>query len=283
MFDTIIIGKGPAGISAAIYLKRFNFNPLVIGKDYGALETKTVIDNYFGLPHIDGKELIQKGIDQAKDLGIEVLTEEVISIEYGNPFKVITNKNEYEAKSIFIATGKSRQKLIVKNLKDYEGKGVSYCAICDGFFYRNKNIGIVGSSDFMISEFNTLKKFSQNITVFTNGEDTKLEYDNIIKSKIKSLYGENHLEGVILEDDSKVELDGLFIAVGSANAQSFAKHLGLMLDESNNIIVNNFKTNLDGIFAGGDTIGGLLQVSKASSDGANASLEIKKYLDSLKK
>ena len=283
MFDTIIIGKGPAGISAAIYLKRFNFNPLVIGKDYGALETKTVIDNYFGLPHIDGKELIQKGIDQAKNLGIEVLTEEVISIEYGNPFKVITNKNEYEAKSIFIATGKSRQKLIVKNLKDYEGKGVSYCAICDGFFYRNKNIGIVGSSDFMISEFNTLKKFSQNITVFTNGEDTKLEYDNIIKSKIKSLYGENHLEGVILEDDSKVELDGLFIAVGSANAQSFAKHLGLMLDESNNIIVNNFKTNLDGIFAGGDTIGGLLQVSKASSDGANASLEIKKYLDSLKK
>jgi thioredoxin reductase (NADPH) len=282
MYDTIIIGNGPAGISAAIYLKRFNFNPLVIGKDLGSLGYTSYIDNYYGFDHIKGTDLILKGIEQAKNLGIDVVNDEVIAIEYGtNCYIVKTKGNTYEGTSVFLATGKARNKLNVKNLQAFEGKGVSYCAICDGFFYRNKRLGIVGSGDFMKNELDTLKKFTKDIIIFTNGETTDQEGFTVVNDKIVSLYGEDDLSGVETEH-GKYDLDGLFIAYGTANAVSFAKHLGLVLDSQNNIVVKDFQTNIPGIFAGGDVIGGLLQVSKAVGDGANASIEIKKYIQSKK-
>lgn len=278
MYDTIIIGNGPAGISAAIYLKRFNFNPLVIGKDLGSLGYTSYIDNYYGFDHIKGTDLILKGIEQAKNLGIDVVNDEVIVIEYGaNGYIVKAKGNTYEGTSVFLATGKTRNKLNVKNLQAFEGKGVSYCAICDGFFYRNKRLGIVGSGDFMKNELDTLKKFTKDIIIFTNGETTDQEGFTVVNDKIVSLYGEDNLNGVETEH-GKYDLDGLFIAYGTANAVSFAKHLGLVLDSQNNIVVKDFQTNIPGIFAGGDVIGGLLQVSKAVGDGANASIEIKKYI-----
>jgi thioredoxin reductase (NADPH) len=282
MYDTIIIGNGPAGISAAIYLKRFNFNPLVIGKDLGSLGYTSYIDNYYGFDHIKGTDLILKGIEQAKNLGIDVVNDEVIAIEYGTNCYIVKAKgNTYEGTSVFLATGKARNKLNVKNLQAFEGKGVSYCAICDGFFYRNKRLGIVGSGDFMKNELDTLKKFTKDIIIFTNGETTDQEGFTVVNDKIVSLYGEDNLSGVEAEH-GKYDLDGLFIAYGTANAVSFAKHLGLVLDSQNNIVVKDFQTNIPGFFAGGDVIGGLLQVSKAVGDGANASIEIKKYIQSKK-
>ncbi len=283
MYDTIIIGNGPAGISGAIYLKRFNYNPLVIGKDLGALENSSYIDNYYGVKHIKGSDLIESGIEQAKELGIDVLKDEVVSIEYSsNGFLVKTVSNSYEAKTVFLTTGKTRTKLLAKNLKEYEGKGISYCAICDGFFFRNKKIGLVGNSHFMKSELEVLKKFSKDITIFTNGLDTDVSDVAIEKEKIVSFVGDtNSLTG--LDTETKhYDLDACFIAIGSANAFSFAKHLGLQIDENNNIVVKDFMTNIPGIFAGGDIIGGLPQVAKAVCDGALASLEIKKYLSKMK-
>jgi thioredoxin reductase (NADPH) len=278
MYDSIVIGQGPAGVTCAIYLKRYNLNPLVIGKDFGALETKTVIDNYYGIAHIDGKELIQKGINQAKDLGIEFYNDEVISLDIFDGLKVICKNKTFETKSIFIATGKERTKLILPNLKNFEGKGISYCATCDGFFYKKKRIGIVGDGAYMLSELEVLKKFSDDVFVFTNGKDLEVDNTKTYKEKIKDVYGSDTLQGVELIDGTKVDLDGLFIAVGSAGALSFGKHLGLELDDKSNIVVKNYMTNIDGIFAGGDAIGGLLQVSKATGDGAQAALMIKNYL-----
>ena len=276
MYDVVVIGQGPAGISCAIYLKRFNLNPLVIAKDYGTLSINTKIENYYGIESIDGKELIQKGIDQAKSLGIEVINEEVLDIETYPSLEVITKNNRYQAKSIFLALGKSKEKAFIKGLKDYEGKGVSYCATCDGFFYRKKKIGIIGSDDYMLKELDVLKNFSNDIYVFSDKE-LDIEGVNVINEKIIEVYGNDYLEGVkTINDDYKI--DGLFVALGSQNGFSFAKHLGIMLDENNNIVVNNYMTNIDGIFAGGDVIGGLLQIVKAASDGANAAIEIKKYL-----
>ena len=276
MYDTIIIGQGPAGISCAIYLKRYNLNPLVIAKDYGALESDTLIENYYGIETIKGNELISKGIEQAKKLGIEVINEEVLSIENYDNFEVITKNNKYQAASIFLATGKSRQKVFAKGFKEYEGKGISYCATCDGFFYRKKRIGIMGSGDYMLSELEVLKNFTDDILIFS--EDTNLKIDNVINEKIIEFYGDEKLKGVKTLNNN-YELDALFVALGSQNGFSFAKHLGLVLDEFNNIEVNkDYMTNLDGVFAGGDVIGGLLQVAKAVSDGANAATSIKKYL-----
>ncbi len=283
MYDTIVIGNGPAGISGAIYLKRFNYNVLVIGKDLGALEGDHYIDNYYGLKHIKGSDLINSGIEQARDLGIDVLKDEVVAIEYGaNGFVVKTINSSYETKTVFLTAGKPRTKLLIGSLKEYEGKGISYCAICDGFFFRNKKIGIVGNSYYMKNELEVLKKFSSDITVFTNGLDTDVLDTKVVKDKLVTFTGdENKLTGLDTLN-AHYDLDACFIAIGSANATSFAKHLGLQIDEKDNIVVNNFMTNIPGIFAGGDIIGGLAQVSKAVCDGALASLEIKKYLSNLK-
>lgn len=283
MYDTIVIGNGPAGISGAIYLKRFNYNVLVIGKDLGALEGNHYIDNYYGLKHIKGSDLINSGIEQARDLGIDVLKDEVVAIEYGaNGFVVKTINSSYETKTVFLTAGKPRTKLLIGSLKEYEGKGISYCAICDGFFFRNKKIGIVGNSYYMKNELEVLKKFSSDITVFTNGLDTDVLDTKVVKDKLVTFTGdENKLTGLDTLN-AHYDLDACFIAIGSANATSFAKHLGLQIDEKDNIVVNNFMTNIPGIFAGGDIIGGLAQVSKAVCDGALASLEIKKYLSNLK-
>ena len=282
MYDTIIIGNGPAGISAALYLKRFNYNPLVIGKDLGSLGYTSYIDNYYGFDHIKGTDLILKGIEQAKNLGVDVITDEVTSIEYlPNGFSVKCKSTTYEGLTVLLATGKARNKLNLKNLSNLEGKGVSYCAICDGFFYRNKKLGIVGSGEFMKNELDVLKKFSQDITIFTNGEETDIKDFNVVTDKLVSLQGEDFLTAIQTEK-GEYPLDGLFIAYGTANAISFSKHLGLVLDSQNSIVVKNFQTNIPGIFAAGDVIGGLLQVSKAVGDGAEASIEIKKYLQNKK-
>ena len=268
MYDCIIIGKGPAGITCAIYLKRFNLNVLVIGEDYGALKSDNIVENYYGIRQIKGNDLIDLGIEQAKELGIEIISEKVLDID---EMKVITNNNVYEAKSIFLAMGKVRKKPI-KNINEYEGKGVSYCAICDGFFYRDKKIGIVGHEEYMKKELEILKRFTNDITIFTNGLECDIESN---KEKIIRIYGKDFVQGIETKE-GKYPLDGIFIATGLTGF-SFAKKMGLEL-KNDDIVVNKYMTNIEGIFAGGDIIGGLMQVSKAVYDGMHASMEIKKYL-----
>ncbi len=280
-YDVIIVGAGPSGISCAVYLKRFNYNVLVIKKDYGALE-KATIDNYYGFNSISGKELFDIGVNQALSLGIDVVDEEVVSIENFNDFCVKTNLFTYTSKSLYLATGKQRKKVDILNLEKYEGKGISYCAICDGFFYKKKKIAIIGSGNFMKSELEILKNFSSDIIVFTNGENLEVETDClVVTDKIVSFDGDTNLN-MITTTNNTYQIDGTFIAIGSASASDFASHMGLLLDSKKNIVIDdNFMTNIKGMFAGGDVTGGLLQVSKAVSDGALASIGIKNYLKSI--
>ena len=146
IYDAIIIGKGPAGISAGIYLKRANCHVLIIGKDGGALEKTKEIDNYYGFVNtICGKDLLQQGILQAERLGILVETDEVLSIKKEDNFTIETRNNIYHAKTVILATGTNRNTPKIKGIRELEGKGVSYCAICDAFFYRNKNVAVLGN------------------------------------------------------------------------------------------------------------------------------------------
>ncbi len=279
MKDIVIIGYGPSGISAGIYLKRYGFDPIIIGKDNGALEDAHMIENLYGSENMSGHDLAVYGQNQAKKFGIELITDEVINIEnMYEYFKIECKNHVLEAKAILLALGKSRNKFHLAS--KYEGIGVSYCATCDGFFYRKKRIGLIGNGVFMAHELDVLSKISSDITVFTNGEKLEVELPDGIKlneEKIVEFYGDGHLEGIKTKTiDTK--LDGCFIALGSQSGFSLASHLGIELKNTDIVVDENFMTNIDGIFASGDVIGGLLQVSKAISDGAIAATSISKYL-----
>lgn len=147
MYDIIIIGAGPAGISAALYAKRANSNILVLYNESTSLSKAEKIDNYYGFPGgITGEDLYENGIKQAEKLGIEIKKKEVIQIEnLGNTFNVKTENGNYEAKSIILSTGNKKVRPNIKGVKEFEGKGISYCAICDAFFYRKKNVAVIGN------------------------------------------------------------------------------------------------------------------------------------------
>ena len=265
MYDSIVIGKGPAGISCAIYLKRFNKNVLVIGKDYGSLGRASIIENYYGVGKISGLDLAKKGEEEAINLGIEVVSDEVIEID---GLTVKTKNNSYDAKSIFLATGKSN-KVNIPGINDVV---VSYCATCDGFFFRKKKIALIGSGEYMMHEYDVLKNFTTDITVFTNATGAS----DYISGKITKIFNKDGKKCIEV-NNSTYEFDGIFVAANN-DSLSIAKHLGLLMDENNKIIVENYKTNISGIFAGGDAIDGLDQVSTSVSDGAKAAIEINKFL-----
>ena len=180
MYDVIIVGAGPAGISASLYTVRRNLKTLIIYKEKSALEKSTKIENYYGFENgINGEELYNIGIKQAQNIGAEVIKDEVtnIKIEYLNRtmekkqqiFKVQTLNNEFEAKAVILATGNKKSKPNIKNIDEYEGKGISYCAVCDGFFYRNKEVAIIGNGNYAISEAMNLQNVAKSITILTNG------------------------------------------------------------------------------------------------------------------
>lgn len=279
-YDTIIIGSGPAGISCAIYLKRYGLNPLVLGNEQSVLFDAHEIENYYGIKSISGTDLYKEGIEQAKALGIDVVLDEAIDITFDMPYVIKTKLNEYKAKTILLALGSPKNKM--SKAKKFEGEGVSYCAVCDGFFYRKKKTGLVGSGDYMLHELEVLKPMIPDLTVFTNGnhvESPLLDGVKVVEEKIVSFNGEEHLESITTTNET-YEVYGCFIAEGAQSSFTFAKHLGIGLDGNNIIVDKNLMTNIPGIFAAGDCIGGLKQVVKAAADGAIAATSINKFLKS---
>lgn len=286
MVDCIIIGAGPAGVSAGIYAKRAGANVLILYSGKSNLEKTHEIQNYYGfVDGIDGKTLYNNGIEQAKKIGIEVKKEEVLNIEKEEMmFKVKTENEIYNAKSVIIATGSKKIRPNIKGIEQYEGKGISYCAICDGFFYKNKNVVVIGNGNFAINEADELKNIASNVKILTNGLEMEKEINpnyEIITKKIKEIAGEEKVQYIKFEDETKLEVDGIFIAIGQAGGNDFAKKLGLMTD-GNSIKVNeNMQTNLDGLYCCGDITGGLLQISKATYEGAKAGLDVAKYIKNI--
>lgn len=271
------------GISASIYAKRGNLNPLVIYNDKSSLEKTEKIDNYYGFENgVDGKKLYEDGINQAKNLNIDVKNEEVIKIEFAEKgYTVTTSKDKYDSKTIILATGNKKNTPNIKGIKEFEGKGISYCAICDGFFYKGKNVVVIGSGNYAVSETNDLINITKEITILTNGKETpeiRAENIKINDKEIREIRGEEKAEEIEFTDNSRMKTDGIFIAEGIAGSSEFAKKLGI-ITKNNKIIVNEkMETNVPGIYACGDCTGGLLQISKAVYEGTIAGLEVIKYL-----
>ena len=323
MYDIIIIGAGPAGISASLYAKRAGMNVLVLYHGTSELEKAHKIDNYYGFADgISGKELFDNGIKQAQNLGVEVLEKEITNIEMNvnadSNMNVSGNMNEgqqpiynvkaidqtFEAKAVIIATGNKKVRPNIPGIVEFEGKGISYCAICDGFFYRNKNVAIIGNGEFALSEAEDLENVVNSITILTNGEaigenegasEENVGNENgfegrfkglsdkykVDTRKIKQITGEQKVKAIEFEDGDILEIDGIFVAEGIAGGGSFAKKLGIITkgDNGDNLEVNeNMETNIKGIFACGNLTGGLLQVNKAVYEGAKAGLQAVKFI-----
>lgn len=283
MYDVIIVGAGPAGVSAGLYAKRANKEVLIIYNGESNLEKAHLIDNYYGFDGgITGKDLYESGIKQAISLGIEVKKEEVLHIEKESSFKVKTESQEYEGKTLILATGNKKLRPNINGILEFEGKGISYCAICDGFFYRKKNVVVIGSGKFANSEANDLKNIANSVKILTNGEELETETEfEVVKTKIKEIKGDTKVRSIEFEDGTTLEVDGIFVALGEAGGADFAKKIGV-LTKGDSIIVNeDMETNVEGLYSCGNSTGGLLQVCKAVYEGAVAGLSAVNYLNNI--
>ena len=299
MEKVIIIGAGPAGISAALYAVRGNLDPLVINNGIGALEKAEKIENYYGLEHpLSGQELYDTGIAQAKALGVRILDAQVLGVGGFDTFVVKTTEGEFETQSLILATGSKRAAPKIPGVKEFEGKGVSYCAVCDAFFYRGKEVAVLGNSDFALHEAEELSHTASRVTIFTDGKKPEFSRENplpVNTMKIQAIEGDERVSGIRLKSDvsmqeagtgadSFVPAEGVFVALGTAGSSEMARQIGAELNEKGNIRVNEaMETTVPGLYAAGDCTGGLLQVAKAVHDGAQAGLSACQYVRKLLK
>lgn len=281
-----IIGAGPAGISAALYAKRSGIETTIIYQDKTALETAHLIDNYYGVLNQTGLQIYETGIEQARNIDVELIKEEVVNINYGEQYEIVTTNNSYLADAVIIATGSYRNTPRIKNITKFSGKGVSYCATCDGFFYRNKKIAVLGNGSYCAHEASYLKNLTDNLIVYTNGEkieDAELNEYNICTNKIKEVVGTDKIEQIVLDNGEIHDVDGLFIALGSAGGFELAKKLGIEVENNRIVTDENMSTNVEGIYACGDCVKGMLQIAKAVYEGAIAGTSATKYLNNKKR
>ena len=299
LYDIIIIGAGPAGLTSAIYAKRANKNVLVLeAKNYGGQIINTLdIENYPANEHISGFDFATNLYNQAKNLGAEIKYEKVVDINnLGKEKEVITTKNTYKTKTIIIATGSENRKLGLPNEDEFASKGISYCATCDGAFYKEKTVAVVGGGNTALEDALYLADLASKVYLIHRRDEFRGEEStiNLLKEKdnIEFLYNSNvtklntkdRLESIeVTSNDGEtrtIDVDALFIAIGRIpENQNFAKLINL--DNAGYIISNEYcHTNVEGIFVAGDNrVKELRQLVTATSDGAIAAVEAIKYIN----
>lgn len=293
MEKIVIVGAGPAGISAALYAARANMDPLVLNLGIGALEKAEKIENYYGLEHpISGADLFAQGIEQAKALGVRILETEVLGVGGYDTFEVRTSEGTIETEALILATGGKRKTPSIPGVKELEGRGVSYCAICDAFFYRGKEVAVLGNGDYALHEAEELAPVVAGVTIYTNGAEPEFSREHSISvntMKIQSIEGEELVKGIRLESDlqamgessasSLIPVSGVFVAMGTAGSADIARQMGAEVNEKGQIQINeNGETTIPGLYAAGDCTGGLLQVCKAVYEGAQAGIHAGQYV-----
>lgn len=299
MYDVIIIGSGPAGLTAAIYTTRANLKTLVIagGKWGGQLMLTTEVDNFPGFPEgIQGPNLMQNMRKQAERFGAEFVDEDFSEGDFSAyPFKAKVGDKTYEGKAIIIATGADTKWLEVPGEKEKIGRGVSSCAPCDAFFFKNKNVIVVGGGDSAMEEAIVLAKFAEAVTVVYRGETLRasqiMQKKAMENPKIKFIYntqlteilGDIKVTGVKINntktnEKSEMDIDGVFVAIG--HIPNSSKFKGIDVDEKGYIKVgDHYKTNIDGVFVSGDVHDyHYRQAITAAGFGCAAALEADSYL-----
>lgn len=268
MYDVVIIGGGIAGLTSAIYTKRYELKTLVImDKLGGILYNVADIENFPGFKKISGQDLLDKTYDQAKSLGIEFKESEAVEAKkIKDKFQIKTKDNtKFEGKTIIFATGSKRRKLNVPGEKEFFGKGVSYCATCDGAFFKDKVVGVVGGSDSAAREALILAQYAKKVYIIYRKEKIRAEPINntrvkknkkieiIPNTNITDILGDKFVNHVKFDTGKEMDIDGLFIEIGFIPNNELAKQLGVKLDDRGEIIIDKqSKTNIEGVYACGD-------------------------------
>jgi len=283
--NVIIIGGGPAGVSAALYTVRAGVKTLLIASAGGALAKAKEIENYYGFTNpISGQVLLQDGLNQARRLGAEILADkEVVAItEDDKGFIVETSdKASFPCKVLILATGASRAKPKWQGFNSYEGRGVSYCAVCDAFFSRGKDVAVAGSGAYALHEAQALLPLVRSVTLCTDGQPLSANFPPDIKimdKPVESLIGEAGLSGLTFKDGSSIEINALFVAIGTAGSTGLASSMGVALKDGDVIVDKNMRTNVPCLLAAGDNTGGMKQIAKAVYEGAVAGTEAVKII-----
>ena len=292
MYDAIIIGCGPAGMTSAIYLARQNKKVLILEKETigGQISSSPLVENYPGFIAISGSELSNNMFDQVMNLGVDFELEEVIKIEDGKTKKVITTDNTYETKTVIIATGCKYRLLGLDNEVNLIGNGIHFCVSCDGAFYKDKTVAVIGGGNSAVINALTLSEICKKVYVIQNLEDLTSEKnladklrskDNveiIVSSVVSKINGEDSLKSIELNNNKTIKLDGMFISIGMVPQNSFVKDL-IKLDKYNYVDSIDCKTNIPGIFVAGDLrTKPFRQVTTAVNDGTIAANLVIDYL-----
>ena len=299
MYDTIIIGAGPAGMTAALYAARSNLKVALIegGLPGGQMNNTSDIENYPGYANISGPELAEKMFEPLENLGVEHLYGFVKTIEnHGDVKKVITDDEEFETRTVIVATGSKHRLLGVPGEEELNSRGVSYCAVCDGAFFRDQDLLVVGGGDSAVEEAIFLTQFAKSVTIVHRRDELRAQkvlqdrafanekINFIWDSVVKEIKGENRVESIVIENVKTNQVTehafgGVFIYVGLDPVSDFTKDLQIQ-DESGWIVTDDhMKTSVAGVFAVGDVRQkDLRQVTTAVGDGAIAGQEAYKYI-----
>ncbi len=299
-FDVIIIGSGPAGYTASIYTSRAKLKTLIITGSLpgGQLMTTSEVENYPGFPNgIFGPELMINMKQQSERFGTAMITDEVKKVDFKKwPFKIFTESSLYTAKSVLISTGATPRKLGIESEQAFSGRGVSYCATCDGPFFKDQHIVVVGGGDTALEEANFLTKFGKSVKIIHRREhlraskilqerafeNPKIEF--IWNSKIVDIKGDGKISSIIIRnmtnnEEKKLSIGGLFVAIGhEPNTSIFRDQVDM--DDKGYVVVKNYtRTNIEGVFASGDVHDyRYRQAITAAGFGCMAALDIEKWL-----
>ncbi len=290
----VIIGGGPAGLTAGIYTSRLGLDTILIEKATlgGQVAISPFIENYPGFVSIPGPELTKRFIEHAETMGVQIkVPETVIDLELkGEVKKVYTDKNTYEADAVIITTGASRRKLNVPGEKEFAGKGVSYCAVCDGAFFKGKTVAVVGGGNTAVSEALHLTQLVRKLYIVHRRDDLRaevalkqrlLDSPNVVplwNTIVEAIKGDTVVRKLVLRDLKKdevfeIDVDGVFVAIGYAPNSQLAAKAGVLVDEKGYIIVNRKQeTNIKGVYAAGDVTGGVMQIGVAVGEAIVAAM-----------
>ena len=282
MANVVIIGAGPAGVSAALYTARAGVDTTVLTKGPGALARAEGIENYYGVPGpVSGAELERRGIEGAEAVGVKFVHTEAVGLTFTDKQTVETLAGDFPADAVILATGASRAAPPVPGLAALEGRGVSYCATCDAFFYRGKDVAVLGSGEYALHEIAALLPLAKNVTLLTGGAELTASFPAQVAvrtQKVEAILGPDKVSGVQLAGGEVLPVDGVFVAMGVAGSTALARKMGAQVEGNKIVVDDKMMTTIPGLFAAGDCTGGLLQVAKAVYEGAVAGNEAAKAL-----
>lgn len=287
MYDLIIIGAGPAGLTAGIYAARYNLKTLIIGEILGGMAAEAYkISNFPTYNELSGAEFAKKAAEHVKHLGIEIKSGNVVDIsKKKSDFIVKSDSGEYSAKKIILACGTKKRKLSIENEDKFTGRGISYCATCDGPLFKDKIVGVAGGGNSALTSALLLAEYAKKVYIIYRREKffradpawvelvrKNKKIEALFKEEVVELAGDNFLARIKLSSGKELKMDGLFVEIGSVPCTDFARMLNVKLDKEGYILADNKqKTNIEGVFAAGDiTNPPLKQIITAAAQGATA-------------